>query len=121
MKRNFQQDLVTLDLSESLVDGILRSDMSFEVKTNTFHDAVKNARKSKLKKYHPDVCKDTNATSKAAEINAAADGLLTVQFRPSPQLTARSQPVIVIFQTWSTCNSCSSTSDTTTNTGTFWW
>jgi hypothetical protein len=117
-QRNLQQDLITLGISVNEINVIVARNYDnldvWENRTKEFHELVRNARKHQLKKWHPDVCKESNATIKAAEINAAADGLLSVKFRP-PQ----PQPIfqmIIISPEWRTPTS-NSTIDWNSGTG----
>lgn len=82
-QRDFNTDLALLGISESDVNSLT---------TEEFHALVKSARKAKLREWHPDVCSDERAVEMSAEINAAADALLTVgPLEP---------PSVVIIRDW---------------------
>lgn len=94
MRRSFEQDLQTLGISvQDALAKVPDSDPDVWTKrTAAFHEMVRSARKTQCKKWHPDVCADPQAAEKTAEINAAADGLLTVRFKP------RTAPVMQVFR-----------------------
>lgn len=127
-KRVFEADLATLELTQGAIEAMLNSipegaPDTWTKRTEAFHELVRTARKTQLKLWHPDVCKDPQAHEKAAEINNAADGLLTLRLHPirrQPQF----QVVILrgggwggLEQVWSN----DATSNTWTSTGGGFW
>lgn len=123
MKRNLQTDLATLQLEAEVVDTMLAhvpdGPNAWEMRTGAFHEMVKSARKTQLRKWHPDICKDPQAVERSAEINAAADGLLTLRLGPPRVMRPVVQQFVVIWQNfggfWG--NSTSSSTGTWTTTG----
>jgi len=113
MQRSLEKDLATLELTgriQQVVASVPESEEgAWKKRTEAFHELVKSSRKTQCRKWHPDVCSDPQAVERTAEINAAADGLLTIKFVP-PQ----PQPLQVFYfgfgGRWSSSTSTSTTS-----------
>ena len=57
----------------------------WERRTQAFHDLIKKQQKALLRKYHPDICKDSDALDKTQEINRVADLFLAMKILPRPK------------------------------------
>lgn len=119
-KRNLEADLTTLELTQSFIESTLgqitEADPDVWAKrTDAFHDLVKSARKTQLKRWHPDVCKAPEAVARSAEINAAADGLLTLRILPKPVARPVFRRVVIIngYNPWGDFSMNSSTGTST--------
>ena len=81
-------------------------------RTEAFHRLIKESRKSLLRRIHPDVNDDPDATEKTQRVNWVADELLRLSIGPRPQ------PVRVVrYVTIVHSDPWTSTTSSTTN----WW
>ncbi len=110
--RSLEHDLtlvgLTTDCFREAVSSVPDGPDAWTQRTAAFHKLIKEGQKREVRKYHPDVCKDASATARTAEINAAADALLSQQLQPRPQPQ-------VIFQCFTFSFGSGSTSTTTVN------
>lgn len=92
----------------------------WQARSEAVRNLVRDARKRQLQRFHPDVCRDPDATEKAQKINQAADMLMQFRVMPPPP----PPPQIVFFDIFGGNTSTTTTSinvniDPSTSTGWF--
>jgi hypothetical protein len=89
---NYNEALFALEIQEERFHNLLKSP-TFELALRRLEELkskVRMMRKILAKKYHPDVCKDSNGLEKMQKVNFYADALLSLdikqQHRMRPQV-----------------------------------
>jgi hypothetical protein len=111
--RILEEDLALLDIKQDMIARALSAVPEgpgvWPRRTEAFHRLVSDGRKQALRRWHPDVCSDPQATERSAAINAAADALLTLAIAPP-------RPVVQFrVYTWGSGSSNTATGTWTTS------